>query len=237
MTVQTRGAAPAAPAANSGSVTSQVFDQVRHDILDGTLLPGLKLKIEALRDRYGAGASPLREALSLLTSEGLVERLDQRGFRVASISVDEFSELLKTRCWIEETALRESISTGGPEWEEALVLAHHRLNRTPRTPDAPAGENRAWEAAHKHFHMALIGACGSKLMTDFCDRLYDSNIRYRNIAGQGRSNPARSGRSVTNEHQAIFDAAIARDADKAVELLLSHYRNTGTELARNLSES
>ena len=123
------------------------------------------------------------------------------------------------------------------QWRINTLLAHHRLNRTPRTPDAPAGENRAWEAAHKHFHMALIGACGSKLMTDFCDRLYDSNIRYRNIAGQGRSNPARSGRSVTNEHQAIFDAAIARDADKAVELLLSHYRNTGTELARNLSES
>jgi DNA-binding GntR family transcriptional regulator len=220
---------------SGGSVTSQVCDHVRHDILNGSLAPGLKLKIEALRDMYGAGASPLREALSLLTSEGLVERLDQRGFRVAGVSVEGFDELLKTRCWVEEKAIRESLAQGDQEWEETIVLAHHRLKRTPRKANAPASENAEWEAAHKHFHLSLISACGSSLLLGFCERLYDFNIRYRNIAGQTRTGPASNGRSVADEHQGIFDAAIARDADHAVELLLSHYRNTGKELSRALA--
>tara|TARA_R110000787_G_scaffold16622_21_gene50663 strand:+ start:28913 stop:29626 length:714 start_codon:yes stop_codon:yes gene_type:complete len=221
--------------ATGGSVTSQVCDLLRRDILTGSLTPDLKLKIEALRDRYNAGASPLREALSLLTAEGLVERLDQRGFRVASISADAFIELLKTRCWVEERAVRESLAHGDMAWEESLVLAHHRLKQTPRTPNAPASENVDWEAAHKKFHMTLISACGSTLLVDFCERLYDANIRYRNIAGQGRNGPASPARSVADEHLGILNAAIAREADKTVDLLLSHYRNTGEELSRHLA--
>ncbi|MGI9492376.1 MAG: GntR family transcriptional regulator, partial [Geminicoccaceae bacterium] len=61
--------------------------------------------MDELRQAYGSGSSPIREALSLLTSDGLVERVDQRGFRVSLVSAETFDELLTTRCWLEERAL------------------------------------------------------------------------------------------------------------------------------------
>ncbi|MGI9504370.1 MAG: GntR family transcriptional regulator, partial [Geminicoccaceae bacterium] len=99
-------------------MTTQVYGRIRADILTGVLEPGRKLKIDDLRQVYGSGSSPIREALSLLTSDRLVERVDQRGFRVALVSAEAFDELLMTRCWLEERALTESIQRGGKDWEE-----------------------------------------------------------------------------------------------------------------------
>jgi len=65
------------------SATHDCYLRLRELILTGGLPPGKKLKIEELRNLLNTGASPVREALSLLTSDMLVERLDQRGFRAA----------------------------------------------------------------------------------------------------------------------------------------------------------
>ena len=75
------------------------------------LAPGEKLKIDGLRRRLETGASPIREALSLLTSDNLVERLDQRGFRTAEVSAENFHEILVLRCTLEDLALRDKIAT------------------------------------------------------------------------------------------------------------------------------
>ena len=100
------------------SLTSRTYRQMKRDIISGKLAPGRKLKIEELRKAYDTGTSPIREALSLLTSDHLVERLEQRGFRVSAVSAGEFEELLNTRCWLEERALRESIAHGTAQWKK-----------------------------------------------------------------------------------------------------------------------
>ena len=215
------------------SLTSQVYSRLRADIIAGTLSPGRKLKIEELRRRYSVGTSPVREALSLLTSDQFVERLDQRGFRVARVSASEFEELLKTRCWLEERALRESIANGGGEWEEKVVLAAYRLSRVPRSQAADHFvANAEWEVRHKHFHMALLNACGSSFLLKFCDHLYDQNVRYRQLAGT----VAYPTRDINAEHGAICDAVLAHDTELAVELLMAHYGRTGDFLKSNLPD-
>jgi DNA-binding GntR family transcriptional regulator len=93
----------------AGTLASSVYDRLRYDILSGALPPDEKLRTEALRDRYGVGNSPLREALNRLSADGLVTREDQKGFRVATVSRADLEELVKTRCWLEEIALRQSI--------------------------------------------------------------------------------------------------------------------------------
>lgn len=225
-----------APTADSPSLslTSQIYQRIRSDIIVGALEPGLKLKIEELRQSYGTGASPVREALSLLTSDRLVERFDQRGFRVAHVSAEAFNELLKTRCWLEDRALRESIAHGGKDWEEGVVLAHYRLSRTPRSKTSEAFvANADWEELHRHFHMALISACGSATLMRFCEQLYDENIRYRNLAGPS----AYPKRDVNVEHEEIVAAALDRDADLAVSRLTAHYETTGAFLADRIGSS
>lgn len=215
------------------SMTSQAYTRLRQDIISGVLKPSQKLKVEQLRKQYEVGSSPIREALSLLTSDHFVERLDQRGFKVASVSKQEFNELLKTRCWLEERALRESIENGQSGWEEQVVLAAYRLSRVPRSgAQNQFVANIEWEERHKHFHMILLSACGSSPLIKFCDQLYDQNVRYRHFAGK----IAYPKRDITTEHGAICDAVLARDADLAVKLLLEHYVHTGEFLLAQLSE-
>ena len=217
---------------DSSSMTSRAYSQLKHDIISGRLEPGCKLKIETLRHQYDVGTSPIREALSLLTSDHFVERIDQRGFRVSDVSAEEFQELLKTRCWLEERALRESIERGSAQWEEKVVLANYRLSRISRSEsDDHFVANVNWEIAHKQFHMTLISECGSSLLLKFCDQLYDQNIRYRQLSGA----TAYPKRDVAEEHNSICDAVLSRDSDLAVKLLLDHYNNTSAFVKTELS--
>ncbi len=208
---------------NSGTLATGVYERMRREILSGDLPPGEKLRVEHLRERYGVGASPIREALNRLSVEGVVRREDQKGFRVASVSVEELDELIKTRCWLEETAVRESIASGDDVWEEELLLAFHRLSKAPRSADATSfAVNPDWETLHRAFHMALIGACGSRWLIAYCEHLNDLADRYRQLAIR----VAYPQRNELDEHRAIKDAAIARDAEAAVAALTAHYRRT-----------
>jgi len=211
------------------SITQRVYLTLRRDILSGKLQPGVKLKVEQLRKDYGVGTSPLREAMSLLTSDFLVERIDQKGFRVSEVSHVEYDELLKTRCWLEERALRESINNGDDQWDEQLILANYRLSRIPRFGDDLVA-NADWEIAHKTFHNTLISLCGSSMLVKYCGQLYDQNIRYRQLC----VSTAYPDRDITEEHSTICDAVIAKDADLAVQLLLSHYQATGVLVTSEL---
>jgi DNA-binding GntR family transcriptional regulator len=220
---------------NAGSketLTTQVYLQLRRDVLGGTLAPGTKLRIEELARTYGSGSSPVREALHLLTSEGLVERLEQRGFRVRPVTEEEFLDLLRIRCWIEERALRESMEKGGGDWEEAVVLGFYRLQQVNRT-DGLAAFDSEWENRHRSFHMALLAASGSPTLSRYCEQLYDLNIRYRQIALLTSSDE----RAPKSEHEAIMQATLARDADVAVERLVSHYKLTADYLRKALFPS
>jgi len=213
------------------SLTSQIYQSIHDMVIRGELHPGQKLKIEDLRKTLGTGASPIREALSLLTSDHLVERIDQRGFRVVLVSDEAFQELLKTRCWVEERALRESIEHGDAQWEENIVLTNHRLNRTPRSVDEQNYvANSEWEPKHKQLHMALLSACGSSILLKFCGQLYDQNIRYRNIAGT----VAYSKRNTNDEHKHMVGLVLERNADEAVKALINHYTKTGQFLSKQL---
>ncbi|MEM6825184.1 MAG: GntR family transcriptional regulator [Pseudomonadota bacterium] len=211
--------------AGPGSITQRVYEDLRSKIVSAEIAPGSRLKVEILKSTMDAGASPIREALSLLTSDQLVERLDQRGFRVARVSEDQFREILKLRCALEEMALRESLVFADLAWEENLVLVHHRMVRTPRR------DVSEFEAQHKAFHMALLSACKSPLLMHFCGQLYDLNIRYRFLAGRTEEYTSRD---VSKEHADILAAALDRDADMATVCLLQHYRKTGQYLVERL---
>lgn len=210
-----------AASSSEPSATQRAYQVIRQLIITGELSPGHKLKIEDLRALVNSGASPVREALSLLTSDLLVERIDQRGFRTAPASSRDFQDILKLRCVLEDLALNESVANATPAWEEQLVLAHHRMTRAPRE------DVDGFEAVHKSFHMALLAACHWPILLRLCSQLYDLNIRYRYLAGKSISYGARD---VTREHREILDAAIARDAELAGAKLLAHYRDTGAYL-------
>ena len=217
------------------TLTIRAYGKLRDMIISNELVPGQRLKVELLRELIEVGATPIREALSLLTSDGLVERLDKRGFRVSEVSLEEYDDLHSTRCLLEEYALRQSIEHGDQAWEDRLVLVAHRLRRLPRTVTGPEGavrSNPEWERMHKLFHMTLLSASSSKTLLQFCDQLHDRLNRYRSVAAVGASAP----RDWKSEHDAIAEAAIDRDADLAVSRLIEHYSRTTGILKQTLAE-
>lgn len=207
----------------ANTLASVAYVRLREAIIVGRHQPGARLHIHDLSSELDIGPSPIREALNRLVSEGLVSQQDQRGFRVAPLDLAGLDDLFDARCWANEAALRASIQRGGADWEETLVLMLHRLRRAPRLVDLETGLRGAqWENAHDEFHNALIGACGSTWMMNFCQRTSDAAARYRAV-----SRAAVAGqRGDEDEHVAIVEATLARDEDRAVGLLTDHLRRT-----------
>ena len=207
---------------NGSSLTLQAFAQLRDSIIFGELAPAQRLKVEVLRETLGMGASPIREALSLLTSEGLVERLDKRGFRVSDVSIEQYRDLHSSRCFLESHVLAQSIQHGDAAWEDRIVLASHRLNRVPRLAPGSKHPNSEWDRFHKAYHMALLSACPSATLVQFCSNLHDHVNRHRNMAAAAVA----ENRDSKEEHNRIADACIERDVELAVKLLIDHYERT-----------
>ncbi|MGA3190523.1 MAG: GntR family transcriptional regulator [Bryobacteraceae bacterium] len=213
----------ATEAETKGTLATSVYDQLRTDLLSGLIEPNSKVRVEWVVSQYRAGASPVREALNRLASEGLLDRQEQRGFSVVPVSEEELRELTRTRCLVEETALRESVKYRDAAWEEQIVLALHRLSRVPRRQTGEEQRpNPEWELLHRKFHRALISSCRSRWLINFCEHLADHAYRYRQIA---ISNAAVS-RDQMAEHRAIAEYAIAGDVDAAVAALKSHFQRT-----------
>ena len=213
----------AAKSGPSATQASSVFDRLQADILTGALQPGVKLRLKELIERYETGNSPLREALNRLSAAGMVLREENRGFRVPPASAEELEELTRTRCWLEEIALRESIEHGDSHWEERIVVAFHWLARSARTSENKEDTlSPDWEAHHQQFHEALISACQSTILMAFCSELAQRSFRYRSIAEVVEYRD----RHELDEHRALHDATVARDADTAVKLLRQHYEVT-----------
>src|SRR3954447_15366630 len=109
----------------------QVFSQLRADILSGRVLPGTRLRFADLTERYDCSTSVVREGLTRLAEQGLVEAEPQHGFSVTSLSDDDLDDLTTARCELEGLVLRMSIEHGDIAWESEVVAAHHALDRTP----------------------------------------------------------------------------------------------------------
>jgi DNA-binding GntR family transcriptional regulator len=212
-----------------GTLASAAYQRLRDEIIGGALPPGVRLHTRLLCERLTIGLSPLREALNRLSSEGLVTQIDQRGFRVALLDLDDLHDLTRTRCWVGEAALRASLANGDQAWEEAVIIAFHRLERAPKTIEGRDGRrDPEWELAHRRFHHALIAACDSVRWLKIWEEMFDAADRYRfasRLASADR-------RDVAGEHAAIRNAALARDVDGAIALHDAHIRKT-EELVRD----
>jgi GntR family carbon starvation induced transcriptional regulator len=202
------------------SQTSTAYARLRSDIVSGRFAPGERLKINDLAALLEVSPGAIREALSRLLPELLVVSRDQKGFMVAPLSIEDLEDLTDLRCDVEPIALRRAVSRGDSAWEAAILGAAHRLRRAPIIAEdrsiAPEWVNR-----HAAFHGAFVSACGSPRLLTLHAQLYQQSERYR-----GLSVLVKSDRNVEAEHQALVDAALDRDAERLVELTITHFRTT-----------
>lgn len=207
------------------TLATAIYQKLRMDILTGDLKPGAKLRVKPITEAYGGGASPTREALNRLSAESFVRRIDQRGFQVAPVSAEDLRELTRTRILLNETIMRESIKNGDAAWEDAIILAGHRLKRTPNV--TAEGEISArWESIHRAFHQSLESACNSHWLLELSNALFDYNDRYRHLSFKSSGER----RDAAAEHGELMDAVLDRDADHAVKLMSEHILATSNAI-------
>ncbi|WP_144140791.1 GntR family transcriptional regulator [Paraburkholderia sp. BCC1884] len=210
------------------SDTYPVLERIRHAILDGTWAPGERLAPASLAERYDTSTTVIREGLTRLVGECLVEARTNRGFFVPELRLQEFRDLTELRCATESLALKLSLERGDLKWEGELLAAHHRMVRTPRRQIGSAHVNNEWRITHWGFHTALLAGCGCEPMLKIAASLMQSTDLYRIWTAQA---PAASERNVEAEHQDLVDAALARNVDLAIDLLTGHYRATARIVA------
>lgn len=199
---------------------------IRTDIIKGQLRAGSKLLIRDLEARYGVGPIPLREALSRLTTSGLVVVEDQKGFRVAEVSAADLKDITDTRVFVECEALRRSITAGGLDWEERLVSTRFRLNRVSMVSRGRHTLDPEWESEHEDFHTALLSMCDLRWLLNLAELMRDLTARYRYLSVAAEAEQQVPVRDVQGEHEAIFEAAMSRDVVLAAALLEQHLRKT-----------
>jgi DNA-binding GntR family transcriptional regulator len=212
------------------TLANAAYERLRADLLTCRLAPGEAIKINEISSLIGTNPIAVREALSKLSSEGLVIAEPQKGFRATPISADELRDLTRVRIEIENICLRMAIETGDVNWESGIVAALHRLQRAAlRDPDDHDLNNETWVADHLIFHEALTNGCDSPLLLDFRATLFARSERYRRL-----SIPlAAFERDLNMEHKNIADAVLARDTPGATKLMAEHLQATTDSLLMN----
>jgi DNA-binding GntR family transcriptional regulator len=180
-----------------------------------------------LCERFHVSLSVVREALTRLAEQRLVLAEPQLGFSVIELRADDLLDLTDVRVQIEGMALKQAIERADLSWETSVVAAIYALGRTPQTTTDDAGEmTDEWSIAHAHFHRTLAQGCGSPLLMEIREGLYDASEVYRRWAQP----ITLEARDVHGEHTAIANAALARDSSTSLELLEKHIRRTSETL-------
>lgn len=203
--------------------TDRAYQALRAAIVRCDYEPGSRLRVDELTQKMSVSSSPLREALSRLAGQGLVQALENRGFRVAPLSLEGVVDLTRVRLLIESETLCDAIDNGSDAWESDIVAAAHRLSLAEqRLGGGPAVLDDDWSQRHRDFHMAIYSGASSPLLKSIVADLFDAAERYRRFSASHR----KVRRNKNAEHQELMRATLSRDKKKAVELLKQHISST-----------
>lgn len=186
---------------------------IRQAILGGDFAPHQRLIEADLSDRFGATRAAVRTALLTLASEGLVERLPNRGARVRAISVDEAVEIIEVRIGLESLCARRAAENAGDDDRAAL-------RRLGADIASAVASGDLWEYARLNQEMdrRLRELSGHATATQLLERLRGQSARHQFRLAFHPGRAAESG----PEHIAIIDAVTAGDADAAEAATRAH---------------
>lgn len=203
--------------------TEWADQRLRSAIFSGEFAPGERLVISTLAERFGVSATPLREALRRLSSEGLVELQAHGSAHVATVDSTEASEIYELRRILEPMALERSVTLGDAGYRDGVTAAWERL----------AAHQIAPASDHAAFHRALLAACDSAWLLRLASLLSD---RSGLLIAVGM--PARpADYSTARAHERLKDLALAGDAPGAAVELARHLEGSIAALRLVLADS
>lgn len=208
-----------------GTTGTRIADALRNAILDGEYSPGERIRQTELAERHDASRLPVREALRMLESEGLLTLVANTGAWVAQLSVDECQEMYQMRERLEPLLLRMSV----PHLTDDEIGTLGNLAQAMElTTDA-----EEFLRLDREFHVSNLDAVPTSVLGDTVLSLWNRTQHYRRAAT--RLFYAEGDRSVHHDHHLIVGALRRRDAEEAERVLAGHIRRSRLELVRNPS--
>ena len=197
------------------------YHWLKRDIIRGVFTPGEKLLMSGLKERYGLGIGPLREALSQLVAESLVVAISQRGYRVAPMSLSELADLYDARAQLEGLVLELAIQRGGDDWEADILAKAHTLAKVTEVNSSEELLD-VWDTRHKAFHTAIAAGCNSPHLLKVRESLFDQVERYRHLWLRETVFSAEALERKRREHAALVEVILSRDAPRAAAMMREH---------------
>jgi len=194
------------------NLREQVIDQLRTQIVSGELPPGTVCSVPFLARTLGISTTPIREALLQLTSDGLLQPMRNRGFRVVDPSLGELRGIFEVRTQLETFAFRKLVRMGAADLSELQALAD-AIAESVETGDVPR-----YLATDRAFHAALLALAGNDVLADIVLRLRD---RMRLYGIRSRQGLARQKSSVP-EHYRMIEVIRQGLEDEAEMLMTDH---------------
>lgn len=218
--------------------TQQIFSQLHDDIVNNIFVPGERLPISKLKERYQVGGSPLRESLSRLATQGLLEIEPQCGFRVKPLSLAELHDIYMAREVIDTHALELALQMSDDAWEADVIAKSHRLIKyiDPRTQIGKI-ETAEWEKRQQDFYFAIIKGSQSPWLIKIHHMLYAQATRYRRLCLQKHHRDKKLLTAVVDEYQRLVKAILARDIPAARKIFQQSWRTTVQTISVILKKS
>lgn len=210
-----------APVPSTGVASQRICDQLEAEILNGTLRPGDRIRQDELADRFAVSRIPVREALRMLETTGLVSVVSNSGAWVRSLSLQECTELYLMRENLEPLLLQRSIAALGDSDLDEITLLAERLVSV-KTLDE-------FIAADRQFHLATYRAAPAGFLMDTVVQLWNVTQAYRRSIT--RVDDPRLIAILHSEHRLLADAVAQRKATDAGALLALHIRRSREFLA------
>jgi DNA-binding GntR family transcriptional regulator len=206
----------------------RVLDDLRQAILSGQEPPGTLIPIDAVADFFGVSHIPVREALKVLTSEGLVEHVPHIGYSVAKLTFSEFRELYEVRQALEAAALRAAVLRATDLDDDVVRGSHAAL-----TAAAAAADARAYHEESRRFHMALIAPSGMQRLGHMYEAAWNMTEAVRPMARVDEHDRL----LLCSEHDQLLAAFVARDGERLAAESAHHFEHLKLALEAFASEA
>lgn len=193
----------------------EVAERLRELIRSGELEPRARINELELSERFGISRTPLREAVKILATEGLLELLPNRGARVASISAEEIEEVIEVVAGLEATAADLACRHITPGEFDAIASLHARMLDAWRT-----GDDRLYFTLNREIHEAVMRASRNATLQAIYATLSGRIQRARYTA---HKTPEQWAKAVA-EHDRMLDLLRARDGAALGALMRDHIR-------------
>jgi DNA-binding GntR family transcriptional regulator len=203
----------------------QVIGHVREMILEAVLKPGERISEKQLCEQLGISRTPLREALKVLASEGLVNLLARRGAEVTEVTTEKLEEKFAVIRMVESFAFEHMDSNCTPELIDELEVIQAQMTA------AYAKSNlRKYFTFNEKFHKAIVSSTNNQTMIELHASLTD-HLRRARIFGL-RSHPI--GKEFINAHARIIKALRKNDFARAKTEISEHLERVKGEVLNSI---